>query len=38
LEEAERIIEALEHLLLCEIEALRLGGGGQRESLDRVSR
>jgi methylthioribulose-1-phosphate dehydratase len=26
LEEAERVIEALEHLLLCEIEALRLGG------------
>jgi len=26
LEEAERIIEALEHLLLCEIEALRLRG------------
>jgi methylthioribulose-1-phosphate dehydratase len=25
LDEAERIIEALEHLLLCEIEALRLG-------------
>ncbi len=28
LEEAERMIEALEHLLLCEIEALRLGAGG----------
>ena len=26
LEEAERVIEALEHLLLCEIEALRLAG------------
>jgi methylthioribulose-1-phosphate dehydratase len=26
LEEAERVIEALEHLLLCEIEALRLRG------------
>lgn len=26
LEEAERVMEALEHLLLCEIEALRLGG------------
>jgi methylthioribulose-1-phosphate dehydratase len=38
LDEAERIIEALEYLLLCEIEALRLGGGGQHESLDRLSR
>jgi methylthioribulose-1-phosphate dehydratase len=28
LEEAERVIEALEHLLLCEIEALRLRGVG----------
>jgi len=27
LEEAERIIEALEHLLQCELEALRLKGG-----------
>jgi len=27
LEEAERVIEALEHLLSCEIEALRLGAG-----------
>lgn len=27
MEEAERIIEALEHLLLCELEALRLAGG-----------
>jgi methylthioribulose-1-phosphate dehydratase len=26
LDEAERVIEALEHLLLCELEALRLGG------------
>lgn len=26
LDEAERVVEALEHLLLCEIEALRLGG------------
>jgi methylthioribulose-1-phosphate dehydratase len=26
LEEAERVVEALEHLLLCEIEALRLRG------------
>jgi len=33
LDEAERIIEALEHLLLCEIEMLRLGGGepGERK-------
>ena len=29
LEEAERVIEALEHLLSCEIEALRLGAGGR---------
>jgi methylthioribulose-1-phosphate dehydratase len=28
LEEAERVIEALEHLLSCEIEALRLRAGG----------
>ena len=27
LEEAERVIEALEHLLSCEIEAIRLGAG-----------
>jgi methylthioribulose-1-phosphate dehydratase len=27
LEEAERVIEGLEHLLSCEIEALRLGAG-----------
>jgi methylthioribulose-1-phosphate dehydratase len=27
MEEAERIIEALEHLMLCELEALRLRGG-----------
>jgi methylthioribulose-1-phosphate dehydratase len=27
LEEAERVIEGLEHLLSCEIEAIRLGGG-----------
>jgi len=26
LDEAERVVEALEHLLLCELEALRLGG------------
>jgi methylthioribulose-1-phosphate dehydratase len=38
LEEAERVTEALEHLLLCEIEALRLGARGQHESLDRLSR
>ena len=29
LEEAERVVEALEHLLNCEIEALRLGAGGR---------
>jgi hypothetical protein len=32
------VTEALEHLLLCEIEALRLGARGQHESLDRLSR
>jgi methylthioribulose-1-phosphate dehydratase len=29
LEEAERVIEALEHLLSCEIEAIRLRAGGR---------
>jgi methylthioribulose-1-phosphate dehydratase len=29
MEEAERVIEALEHLLSCEIEALRLGTGAR---------
>jgi methylthioribulose-1-phosphate dehydratase len=38
LDEAERIIEALEHLLLCESEALRLGAGKQHESLDSLFR
>jgi hypothetical protein len=29
MEEAERVIEALEHLLACEIEAIRLRAGVQ---------
>jgi methylthioribulose-1-phosphate dehydratase len=28
MDEAERVVEALEHLLSCEIEALRLRGNG----------